>query len=290
MYLLLFGNGQLSNVAVQTNKQANFKIYLSYGDELTNMSKQESIKLETETSAYKTIQAWKDQATKAGLVLKAGAMGEDGDFPRRPWDSLKQFRRNVSITKDHKRIITTIARQLVTLKDEKNKPTKKEFLTFAGYYRGRTHKGEEYDANFQVGKYQRPKILSNPSLTYDQRTGAPKGPEKILGNQETIYDLEIPKSKEGRKKLIDSILGEDNHPDNVLYYIRHLDQNNHEQSRDNTLTYDEFVNLSIEDLIDISQRGAGGKSSQYYKDKEGQLRYKKTDAPVTSTTNKAVYQ
>ena len=48
-----------------------------------------------------------------------------------------------------------------------------------------------------------------------------------------------------RKKLIDSIIGENNHPDNVLYYVRHLTDNNHEASRDSTFSYEEFVNFSI---------------------------------------------
>jgi hypothetical protein len=40
----------------------------------------------------------------------------------------------------------------------------------------------------------------------------------------------------------------------------------------------------------MSQKGAGSKASPYYKDKEGNLKYKKTDTLVSSTTNKAVYQ
>jgi hypothetical protein len=47
---------------------------------------------------------------------------------------------------------------------------------------------------------------------------------------------------------------------------------------------------SIEELKDLSQKGAGSKASPYYKDSSGQLRFKKTDTLVTSTSNKAVYQ
>jgi hypothetical protein len=50
------------------------------------------------------------------------------------------------------------------------------------------------------------------------------------------------------------------------------------------------VNSSIEELKDLSQKGAGSKASPYYKDSSGQLRFKKTDTLVTSTSNKAVYQ
>ena len=182
-----------------------------------------------------------------------------------------------------------MSRQLVTTKDDKCKPTNKEFLTYQAFYSGTTHKGEEYHANFEIGKYRKPKTVHNGNITFNPKTGDPINNEKILGEPEIIYDIEIGKSKEARKKLIDSILG-DNHPDNVLYYVRHLDRSNYEQSRDQSFTYEEFCNLSIEDLIDTSQKGAGSLSSPYYTDREGQLRYKKTDAPVTSKSNKTAYK
>ncbi len=41
-----------------------------------------STKLETDTYAGKTIKAWRDQATKAGLVLREPADKTDtGDYP-----------------------------------------------------------------------------------------------------------------------------------------------------------------------------------------------------------------
>ena len=250
-----------------------------------------STELELETFASKSIQAYKEQARKAGLVLRAPEdTTESGDFPDKIYSTLRRFRRNIAITKDHKKIITTMSRQLVTQKDEKGKPTKKEYLTYQGYYSGLTHKGEEYHANFEIGKFNRPRIIHNGDIRYDPKTGDPIGNEKILGGSETIYEIEVPKTKEARKKLIDSILGEDNYTDNVLYYVRHLTDNNHEASRDPTFSAEEFVNLSLQELIDTSEKGAGSKSSPYYTDKDGILRYKKTDTPVTSKSNKVVYQ
>ena len=247
-----------------------------------------STKLETETSASKTIRAYKDQAAKAGLVLYAD-QSDSGDFPEGSYASLQRFRRNIAITKDHKKIITTMSRQLVTLKDN-GKPVKKEYLTYSGYYSGTTYKGEVYDAEFEIGKFKRPKIVLNSNITYDPKTGEPIGNEKILAGQETIYELELPKAKESRKKFIDSIIGEDTHPDNIRYYYRELDQINYEQYRDASFTHSDFCNCSIEELKDMSNRGAGSKSSPYYKDKEGQLRYKKTDGLVTSKTSERAYQ
>ena len=92
-----------------------------------------STKLETETFVGKTMQAWKDQATKAGLVLRAPLDLDSGDYPDRIYSSLRHFRRNLAITKDHKKIITTMSRQLVTTKDDKGRSIKKEFLVYQGY-------------------------------------------------------------------------------------------------------------------------------------------------------------
>jgi len=78
-----------------------------------------STKLELETSASKSFQAWKDQATKAGLVLRAPQDLNSGDFPQDIYSSLRRFRRNIAITKDHKKIIKTMSRQSVTTKDDK---------------------------------------------------------------------------------------------------------------------------------------------------------------------------
>ena len=191
-----------------------------------------SAKLELETFAGKSMQAWKDQAAKAGLVLRAPNNSDSGDYPSQIYSSLRLFRRNISITKNHVKIVKTISRALVTVRDEKNKPVKKEYLWYTGYYSGITHKNEEYHANFEIGRYAKPRIVPNGRITYYQRTGDPIGPEKALAGSETVYEIEVPKSKEGRKKLIDSIIGDSNHPDNILYYVRHLNQNNYEQSRD----------------------------------------------------------
>ena len=222
-----------------------------------------SAKLELETFAGKSFQAWKDQATKAGLVLRAPNDSDPGDYPMNIYSQLRLFRRNVSITRDHKKIVNTISRTLVTQKDENGKPTKREVLWYTGYYSGITHKGEEYHADFEIGRYWKPRIVKNGNITYNQRTGDPIGTEKALAGKDTIYEIEVPKSKEARKKLIDSIIGDDNHPDNVLYYVRHLNQNNYEQSRDESFTYAEYVEKTIDELIDLSHKGAGGKSSPY---------------------------
>jgi hypothetical protein len=148
-----------------------------------------STKLELETSAGKSFQAWKDQAAKAGLELRAPNGLDSGDFPENIYSQLRHFRRNVAITKDHKKIITTMSRQLVPTKDDKGRTVKKEYLTYNGYFSGITHRGEEYHANFEIGIYKKPRIVPNSNLTYDPKTGEPNGSEKSLSGVETVYEI-----------------------------------------------------------------------------------------------------
>jgi hypothetical protein len=249
------------------------------------------MKLETETSAFKTIEAYKSAASEIGLNLKPGDGLDSGDYPRHAYTNLRYIRRVNAIGKEHRKIIKTISRPLVTQRDDKGKFTKNEVLWYTGDFRVANHKGIEYGAHFEIGKYQKPKIVPNSNLTYNPKTGEPLGSEKILSGQETVFEIEVPKSKEARKKLLDSIISDnDNHESAILSYYRELNQNNYEQYRDGSFTYYDFVNCSIDELREMSQKGAGSKSSQYYKDKDGNLKYKKTDTLVTSTSKKAVYQ
>ena len=244
-------------------------------------------KLELETWAGATIKAWKDQAAKAGLVLQSADAGEDsGDFPDRPYFILKRFRRNIAITKNHKKIVTHMARQLVNTRDEKGRPTKKEYLTHQGYYSGLTHRGEEHHADFEMGKYEKPKIIANPNLTYNQKTGEPIGSEKILSGSETIWTIEVPKSKTERKKIIDDIIA-DTFPEEIKYYFKSYD----ELSRRNpTFSYEDFCSYSIEELRKMSFEGGGSLTPGIYRDKDGKLRDKFGQLVSPEQGNKGAYQ
>jgi hypothetical protein len=245
-----------------------------------------STKLEIETSAGKSFQAWKDQAAKAGLVLRAPNGLDSGDFPQGIYDSLRRFRRNIAITKNHKKIVTTMSRQLVTVKDEKGRPSKKEYLIYQGYYSGITHKGEEYHADFEIGTYKQPRIVHNGNIRYDPKSGDPIGSEKSLSGKETVYTIEVPKSKTERKKLIDEIIG-DNFPEEIKYYFKGHDEL---ARRDSTFSYDDFVNYSIEEMRKISFQGGGSKTPGIWRDAEGKLRDKFGQLVSNAETGKGGYQ
>lgn len=245
-------------------------------------------KLELETFAGKSIQAYKEQAAKAGLVLRAPSdISDTGDFPRRIYDSLRHFRRNIAITQDHKKVVTHMHRQLVSTRDEKNRPTKKEFLTYQGYYSGTTHKGEEYHANFEIGRYEKPKIVPNSNIRYNPKTGEAIGNEKALGGPETVYTIEVPKSKTERKKLIDEIIG-DNFPEEIKYYFDNEDEP--VGRSDPTFTYSEFCDDTIEELRKKSYQGGGGLTPGIWRDNDGKLRDKFGQLVTSEKGNKVAYQ
>jgi len=248
-----------------------------------------STKLELETSAGKSFQAWKDQAAKAGLVLRAPNGLDSGDFPQGIYDSLRHFRRNVAITKDHKKIITNMSRQLVSVKDDKGRPIKKEYLTYQGYYSGITHRGEEYHANFEIGKYNVPKIVPNSNIRYDPKSGDPIGSEKTLSGQETIWEIEVPKSKTERKKLIDEIIGDNNFPENIHYYYKSGD-NEPMPRRDSTFSYEDFVNSSLEEMRNMSFKGGGSLTPGIWRDKDNNLRDKFGQLVTSESGSKGAYQ
>jgi deoxyribose-phosphate aldolase len=87
-------------------------------------------KLETETSAFKTIEAYKSAASEIGLVLKRGDGLDSGDYPRHVYTNLRYIRRVDALGKEHMKIIRNMIRQLVTVKDEKGRLVKKEYLTY----------------------------------------------------------------------------------------------------------------------------------------------------------------
>ena len=247
----------------------------------------ETKKLELETFAGATIQAWKDQATKAGLVLRAPSdVTDSGDFPDSIYGQLRRFRRIISKSKgEPKKIITHMARQLISTR-ENGKPTKKEYLTYQGYYEVKDHRGVPDHANLEVGKYERPKIVANPSRKYNRDTGEPIGPEFIFSGREIVYTIEVPKSKTERKKLIDEIIG-DNEPESIKYYFKSHDEL---ARRDSTFSYQNFVDCSIEELRKLSFQGGGDKTPGIWRDNDGKLRDKFGQLLTPESGNKEAYQ
>jgi len=247
-------------------------------------------KLELETYAAGTIQSWKDQAAKAGLVLKMPVDdGDSGDFPESVYSQLRRFRTIISKSKrgvEPNKVITHMARQLVSTRDDKGKPTKKEYLTYQGYYEVQDFRGVPYHADLEIGKYLKPKVVANPGRRFNPETGEPIGPEFIFSGQETVYTIEVPKSKTERKKLIDEIIG-DNEPESIKYYFKSYDEL---ARRDSTFSYEDFVNFTIEEMRKLSFHGGGSLTPGIWRDNDGKLRDKFGQLLTPASGNKEAYQ
>ena len=179
-----------------------------------------------------------------------------------------------------------MARQLVNTKDEKGRPTMTEYLTYQGYYEIFDHRGVPYNANIEVGKFEKPKIVVNPSRKYNPDTGEPTGPEFLLSGSEIVYTIEVPKSRTERKRLIDEIIG-DNFPEEIKYYYKGHDEL---ARRDSTFSYDDFVNYSIEELRKLSFQGGGSKTPGIWRDNDGKLRDKFGQLISLESGNKEAYR
>jgi hypothetical protein len=245
-------------------------------------------KLELETFAGRSIQAYKDVAREAGLVLRAPSdVADSGDFPEKIYSQLRRFRTVISKGKgEPKKIITDMHRQLVNTRDDLGKPKKTEFLTWNGYYEIKDFRHRPYNANIEAGRYQKPKVIANPNRTFT-RDGEPVGPEFILSGSETVYTIEVPKSKSERKKIIDSIIG-DTQPDDIKYYFKSYDEL---ARRDSTFSYFEFCDLNIDELRKLSFQGGGSLTPGIWRDtRDGKLRDKFGQVVSPESGNKQAYQ
>ena len=257
---------------------------------MTQVVTETNSKLELETSCGLSFKAWTDSAREAGLVLRMphpDSLGDSGDYPQDIFSQLRNFRRVISRGKVGKKVITHIHRTLVNERDSKGKPIKREYLWYNGYYEVLDHRGAPYHANLEVGRFERPKIVVNSGRKFDPNTGLGIGPEKIFSGSEVVYTIPVPQSKTERKRLLDEIIG-DNFPEEIHYYY---DSETTEPlgRSDDTFTYDEFVNDTIEELRKKSFSSSGGKSPGIWRDNDGNLR-DKFGQKLSLASGKEAYQ
>ena len=227
----------------------------------------------TNTTAYKTVKAF----NKVGIFTDENDVNQPGKIPSSEFTQLKRLRKFDSIVKKQKgpifRIITHMHRQLVSLYDEYGKPINKEYLTLSGDFRGTDWADMEIRQGFDEGRFKSPKMAKVYEFgrKFDPETGQDLGKIKVNGTKDEYY-IELPKTKTDRKKLIDSIIANANgtFKETINYYYKDLVAG----LRDGTFSYEEFTDLSIDELRNLSKRGAGSKGPGIWRDKDGILRDK----------------
>lgn len=156
-----------------------------------------------------------------------------------PDTRLKQFISRVDLTKDYERNIMTIVRLKTRnyMSTEKSKP-EKESLVYQEEWVGKNWLGEilRCHENFE-GVYK--EIDSVPEVKWNDNVGRSEVVgKKMSGSHEVYY---IPFSKE---KVDEIIAKSDSDKTEIKYCVKY-------EGRRDYFTYDEFVNYSWEQLVDV---------------------------------------
>ena len=247
-----------------------FDVYMTQQTELKEWSNVDY----TNTTAYKTVKAW----NKEGIHWKRGASpeGVGGGIPTDEFSQLKRLRKLDSIIKPEKgpiqKVITHMSRQLVRKPDDKGKMSSKEYLTIQGQFTGYDFSEMQVYASFTEGWNKKPVIgkVYKSSMKFNPETGEDLGKMDVTGvSLEYWYELPS-KDVTKRKKIIDKIIEGANgtYPENIQYYYKDIVSG----YRDGTFSYEQFTGLNIDEMRDISKKGAGSKGPGYYRDKDNVLR------------------
>lgn len=230
----------------------------------------------TNTTGYKTVKAYNKEGVYHGHnELNAPS----GGIPSAEYRQLKFLRLlDSKVRRDKGPILKKIVhmhRKVVNDFDQYGKKVSKEYLTFSGEFRGTTWNDEQDSRGFSEGWNKKPIVSKTYKFgkKFDPETGEDLGKMGITGSK-LVYYYEVPTTKAERKKFIDSFI--ENSPgtfvENILYYF---DNEGEELGRsDPTFSYKNFVELSIEELKDLSYKGGGSKTPGYYRGPDGKLRNK----------------
>jgi hypothetical protein len=230
------------------------------------MSKQEFSNIDySNTAAYKTIKA----------LNKEGVFDEQ-KLPNAEYGQLQRLKNvdsKIKPEKGIKKIIRTMTRQVVKSFDKDGRPISKEYLTIQGEFKGYSFNDEEYGMSFEEGNYKKPTLVKQYKLgkKFDQETGEDLG-ELVPSGSTIEYTIEVPKDAAKRKKLIQDIIDNSpgTFPENIHFYYKDTVAGN----RDSTFSYEQFTESSIEELRNLSKKGAGAFGPQVWRDRDGKLRDK----------------
>jgi len=221
----------------------------------------------------RTILAYKEEYAKIGL-----APTKEEDYPQEDFHLVakqKNFDALVDPTQGIRKVIDSMVRQPVTILDKNGKPQIKDALYYNGNWYGTSKKGEDLGAPFREGYYKKPKmsfVYTDATNPYDPKTGERRGTYNATGFTYEHYIFLSEDQKERRKQLEDIIqkatgtyIGtlERGH----LSYRQPSPNNDHSGTHGGLINWDNFCDLSIEQLGELQNKN-------YYTDDKGILKDK----------------
>jgi hypothetical protein len=170
-----------------------------------------------------------------------------------------------------------MVRQPVTIFDKNGNPETKDALYYNGYWYGTNKRGDDLGAPFHEGSYKKPKltfVVSNTgqtNLDYDEQ-GERRGAWKPIGFTYEPYIFLSEDNKERRKQLEDILQkATGTYTGNLsfghLSYRNPSPNNDHSGTHGGRISWDNFCDLSIEQLGELQNKN-------YYTDDKGFLKDK----------------
>jgi len=221
----------------------------------------------------RTIQAYKEEFSKKGLVIT-----KEEEYPQEDFHLVakqKNFDSLVDPSQGIRKIIESMVRQPVTIFDKNGKPEIKDALYYNGHWYGTSKRGEDLGAPFREGYFKKPKMAfsyTNTLAPYDPKTGEKRGQYTASGLTYEHYIFLSADKKERRKQLEDILQKatgtyKGNLDIHRLHYRNPSPDNNHNMAHGGSFTWDQFCDLSLEQLGELQTK-------RYYTDEAGIIRDK----------------
>lgn len=219
-------------------------------------------------SAERTIQEYNKGFKEKGLNAEVKE-----DYPRDAFagmEDLKRFDYRVDPS-TIKKTISNITIEPVTVK-EKGKLITRHALTVHGKYRGYNHAGVPLLCGLTDGYFYQPNIIytaKNPNRPYDPVTGKTDGDWKVQKKPEKVYTIYAPEDPKERTKLLEKIISE---TDTLPGELRgHLMYRQSDGRHGGNLSFEQFCNLTFEQMSQLQKDGYYLDSKQTLRNSEGQM-------------------
>ena len=160
-----------------------------------------------------------------------------------------------------------MVRQPVTIFDKTGKAVVKDALYFNGSYRGVDKFGTDIGAPFHEGSFKKPRLVFSfidPAHPFDSSTGEKRGQYTTSGYTFEHYII-LSEDKKLRRKELEDILQKatgtykGNLGNGHLHFRNPSPDNNHSGAHGGSFKWDQFCDLSIEELGECQNK-------RYYKE------------------------